>query len=239
MTLHAFFSTMGPFLRGARSVVEVERTLGLSRSGTAALDFYRVLVARNDAKILREICPSLHTLARRAGRWQELVRDYVAAHPPCGGDPNRAADALPEYLRSRADVDPLWSELADYHVARVQAHHAPEGDRDDDGFDRRLFVRQYMHPVPAIVDALARGQDVTLPQPRPTIVVVFRDTRTLRVRRLAPSAAGLAALARREGLGLPPPLSGLPSAVIDAAERGLERDGVLVRRTHFEEDADD
>lgn len=232
MTLAAFFAEMQPMLLGRVSAADVQRRLGPSPSGTAALQFYAVLVARNVDKILREICPTLFVLATRAGVWRDIVDAHVRAHPPAGGDPNRFADALPELLqelaRRRADVPPLFAELADYHVVHVRAHHAVDGD--DDGFERRLFVRQYAHPVAEIVDALSRDPNAAVPAPHPALVVVFRHARTLRVRRLVPSAAGLAALARRQALALPPALASLADLAIVRAERALVREGVLVPR---------
>jgi hypothetical protein len=225
MTLPAFFTAMQPMLLGHSSATDVEARLGASPSGTAALGFYAVLVRRNVEKILREVCPSVFVLATRARAWTSLVTDYLDAHPPTGGDPNGFADGLPEFLQARADTPASWAELADYHVIHVRAHHA--ADDETDGFDRRLFVRQYTYPIPHIVDALARDRDAAVAAPRPTLVVVFRHTRTLRVRRLVPSATGLAALARREGLELPPSLAGLAATAISAAERVLVREGVL------------
>jgi hypothetical protein len=232
MTLDAFSGEMQPMLLGRASAAAVEARLGRSPSGTTALAFYAVLVSRNAHKILREICPTLFVFAARAGAWSGLVHDYLAAHPPRGGDPNRFADALPEFLERRArqhgDVPQLWAELADYHVVQVRAHQAADGEGD--GFDRRLFVRQYTHPIPEIVERIARDPAVAIASPRPTLVVVFRHARTLHVRRLVPSAAGLAALARRQGLALPPALAGLPDAEVVAAERALIREGVLPSR---------
>lgn len=228
MTLPAFFTAMQPMLLGRSSASDLEARLGASPSGTAALGFYGVLVARNVEKILREVCPTLFVLAARTHAWRTLVADYLDAHPPRGGDPNRFADALPDFLHARAELPDVWGEIADYHVAYVRAYHA--ADEDGDGFDRRVFVRQYTHPVPQIVEALARDRESAIPAPRPTLVVVFRHTRTLRVRRLVPSATGLAALARRQGLDLPPALAGLCEADIATAERALIREGVLVPR---------
>lgn len=229
MSLSAFFAAIAPMLSHGRSAAEVTAVLGPSSSGDAALGFYAVLVARNLEKILREVFPSVKALALQRDRecWATLVADYARMHPPRGHDPNGFALAMPGFLAARADVPPLWVELADFHLAQIHVFHAPD-PIDGDGFEARIVVRQYTHAIPTIVAALARDGSVPPAPGGPCVVVIHRHAATAGVRVLHPSAAGLAALARRRGLELPPVLAALDAASIDRAEHALVRAGVLV-----------
>lgn len=227
--IRRFFDELAPMLMSRRSALEVEAELGASASGTAAFGFYAELVTRNLHKIMRDVFPGLraHVSREGASRWPGLVEGYRADHPPTGADPNAFAAHFPAWLGARGHG--AWAEIADFEWLRVLTHHAPDDgvDGDSDGFDRRLFVRQYSFDVPAFVTTLAGDHGAAVPDPRATVVIVFRDPIIGRVRVFYPGAAGLAVLARRRGLPLPPALRMLGGDTIDGAEHELVRLGVL------------
>lgn len=224
--LSAFFGALGPMLRARVDAVEVERALGPSPSGTAALAFYAELVARNYRKIVRDIFPCTRALVEKLGAsWSTLERAYVHEHVAQGIDPNGYGAGFPAWLQTRDGLPASCGEVADFEWLRVRAHHAIDGL--DDGFERRLFVRQYTCDAPAFWRACARDPATPPPPTRPTIALVFRHTQTLQVAVHYPRGAAIAALARRQGLPLPEVLAAIDPASIDEAERVLVRDGVL------------
>jgi hypothetical protein len=231
--LRQFFDELAPMLASTRSAREVELVLGPCPSGTAALGFYAELVRRNLAKILRDVFPVTRALVMRDAprRWDELALAYACDHPPTGAVPNRYAASLPSWLASRGADEARWAEIADFEWLRVAAHHAMDGAPDDDGFDRRIFVRQYTFDVPRWIAAHASDPSTPLPAPAPTIAIVFRHSVTGRVGVHRPTAAGLAAIARRASELLPSPLDRLDAATLARAEHALVDAGVLVPKS--------
>ncbi len=247
--LHRFFDALAPMLEGRSDASDVEAALGPSGSGTAALGFYAELVRRNLHKILSDVFPAVRVLSRRlvapAGSdprmdaWARLAARYAADRPPSGADPNRYGAGFSGWLREQAElpadapefVPALWAEVADFEYTRVLAYHAADDDQVDDGFDRRVFVRQYSCDVPALAQLLWRDAAVVESAMRPTIVLVFRHARTLQLATFYLGAAGIAALARRQGLPLPAALAGLSDREIEAAQSGLIDAGVFFAAT--------
>lgn len=239
--LHAELATLW---FGERPVDAVVERLGPSRSGSENLDFYRVLVQRNFAKIVRELFPVVQTVCDRVhpGLWPTLVRDFARDRPSNARDPNWVGEPFSAWLAERRESHPeqsvLLEELADFAFVRFAAAHAPddlsehehEHDRDRDGFERRLFVRLYSHPVPELALALADDPDAPLPGPRASPTLIFRSLLDGEsVRRRTATLAELAALARRQGLPLPEPMADLPAETVDAAEARLVARGVLTQ----------
>lgn len=233
MSLEAFFDAMGPMLRGQASPREVETQLATeSPSGTANLGFYATLAERNHFKILRDLFGPIRTLALRLdpALWPALVRDYTRKHPATHWDPNRFGALFSDYLAQRREADPafpaVFEELADYFYTRYRVFSCP--DDVGDGFDQRLFVRQYTHAVPDVPDALASDPDLQRFEPSPTLVLIYRPLHETDVRLFHPTVVGLAALARRRGLeSMPPVFEALSPQAIDNAESELVRHGVL------------
>lgn len=234
VALPEFFAQMRPYLLGNTELPQVREALGASPSGDDNFAFYRVLARRNLFKILRELFGPLYELVRRDDpeRWADLARAYVAAHPATARHPNGFGEGFAAFVAERRQDDPsqppLWEELADFLWIRQVVVAAP--DDEGDGFDRRLFVRQYSHPVPQIVAALERDAAAELPEPSPVLVIVYRHWRSLQTRLFQPSAAGLVALARRQGLPVPEPLQAIPSEHVDIADAQLVDHGVLAPR---------
>ena len=234
--LAGFFAAMAPMLAGRTAARDVEAAIGPSASGTDALGFYAELVRRNLHKILSDVFPAVRAVAHHLHgddrAWAGLVAAYGVAHPGRGGDPNRFAAAFPGWLRGRCEFTGPWAELAvelaDYEWTRVLAYHAR--DTDGDGVEQRLFVRQYTCDIPALARAVQQASFAS-PAPRPHLVAIFRHARTLQLAVFQLGAAGLAALARRQGLAVPPALAALPDAAVRAAVVSLESAGVLAQRT--------
>ena len=230
--LPRFFAAMAPLLNGRCTAADVEQAIGPSPSGSVNLDFYRVLVERNLFKILRDVHAPVRALALRQDpqSWARLVRSYAAAHPPMHWDPNAFAGAFPEWLeverKRTGEIPVLLEQLADYQWIRHRAGRCR--DVGDDGFDERLFVRQYSYDVPKIAAALEEDEHADLPGRRAVVVLVYRHTRALDVRTFYPTNAGLAALARRQGVMVPPELGEFSN--IDRTEIELIEHGILMPR---------
>lgn len=238
VALSDFFARMQPYLLGQHDLVETREVLGPSPSGDDDFSFYRVLAQRNLYKVMAELYGPLRTLVLRdqlaehgsdAGTWRAMVEEYIAAHPPGGRHPNCFGEALPEFLATRRERIPsqpvIYEEIADFCWIRMQAHQAP--DDEGDGFDSRLFVRQYSYAIPELVGALERDPEAPRPEPQPMVLLVYRHWQHLQVRLFRPSAAGLVALARRQGAEVPPPLQAIPREHVDVAEAQLVEHGVL------------
>ena len=235
-SLRRFYAEIAPLLFGEVEVDVVEQRLGPSRSGSDNLDFYRILLARNIDRILRDLFLTVHTLVAREhpGLWPELVRDYARTHPAQVRDPNRFGLEFSEFLASRRAQDglsPVLEELADLHMCRYLAAVAQdehEHEHGDDGFEQRVFLRGYTHPVVNFARVLARNGDAPIPAPRPTTVIIYRSLHAPRpVRTHEPSLAELGALARRQQLALTGPLASLQPEQLDAALAKLIEQGVL------------
>lgn len=238
VTLADFFSQMRPYLMGQQDLARTREVLGASPSGDEDFAFYRVLAQRNLYKILRELYGPLRGLVLRdqaqglvaSGLWSTIVHEYIDAHPPGGRHPNCFGEALPEFLAARREREPdqpvIYEEVADFCWVRMAANQAP--DDGGDGFDARLFVRQYSFAIPEFVGALeADPQGAARPEPHPRVLLVYRHFTGLQTRIFHPSAAGLVALARRQGLEVPPALRAVSADLVDLAEAQLVEHGVL------------
>ncbi len=232
MSLDAFFDAMVPFLRGTQPVGALIDTLGPSPSGPDNLRFYATLVERNHFKILNDITGPLRDLMEREspGAWGRLVRGYRAAHPATHRDPNRFAAGFAEYIRAQreagASLHPVFEELADLTYIRQRAFSC--GPFDADGFEQRVFVRQYAHATSEYMFALGRDRATALPQPRPQVVIVYQHAQDLSLRHFHPSAAGLAAIALRQGITqLPAMFGALTEDDLASADRALVEYGVV------------
>lgn len=209
--LERFFASMRPFLLGQHDVSEVERALGPSASGSAALAYYRTLIDRNHHKILGDIFDSVRAacLAADDGAWSRLVRDYVALRPRATHDPNDFGGEFPAFVAEYDEwpeaptcLGERVAELADYHWCLHRCGVAADGEQGDDGVNRRLFVRQYSFDVPAARRRIPRGElridDASLE--RDTFVVIFRHLHTRHVEVLRASLPQLRVVAGRAGV---------------------------------------
>ena len=229
--LEQFFATMRPMLLGKTRVPDAEAELGGSQSGTENFGFYRVLAKRNLFKIMRDVFGTVRTLALRQDEalWARLVMGYTAAHPPAARDPNefgaQFAEWLAEHRKQTGEIPELLEELADYEWIRTAAYLSP--NVEGDGFEERLFVRQYTHHVPDIHAALRRSTEAELPGRAPTVVLLFRHLRKHKLQDFYPTKAGLAVLARRQGATLPPGFGGFDDAALDQTEVEMIEHGIL------------
>ena len=230
MSLDEFFSAMPPMLLGRVSVDDTLQRLGPSRSGAESVDYYRELVSRNWQKYMREIFPVVYQLVLRDdySLWQGLVADYFEAHEPRTRHANELGADFSEYLQKRRNeglpISPVLEEVADYQMCEIRCAHCP--DDVGDGFEQRLFVRQYTHPVRDVILALRKDPKSPVLEPKDTTVVMYRDLETFEVRQLSPTPFGLVAIARRQGLPVPEPLVGHIEA-IDQAEQELVQMHIL------------
>lgn len=230
--LDDFFEQMRPFLLGQRNSEEIEDALGTSPSGRANLEFYRTLIRRNFNKFLADMYPTVFRVAKQIDEdlWTTLVDEYSRGRHPKAHDPNEFSEGFSDFLATRRATHPdqpeIMEQLADLHWLRHEVNIAPDGE--DDGFERRLFIRQYSYPLPQFYKTISKDADAPLPEARDTLAVIYRSTRTLAPNALVITGPQLAVLARRQGHQLPGPLAEIPDAAIDAAEKTLVERGVLV-----------
>jgi len=228
--LPTFFDAMQRFLGGEASAASVRRALGVGDDAAEHLEFYRLLVQRNHAKILRELYPPVHALLTREepGRWQQLVSAYAQPHRASHWNPNRFGREFGSFLQQasglRAELRELCVELADYCWVRYCSSVAE--DTGDDGVDSRLFARHYRYAVDRITVQLEDALE-ELPATEATSLLIYRHVETQEVRVFRPTPLGLAALARRQGVELPAALADLQSEALDRAEAEMMRVGVL------------
>ena len=140
---------------------------------------------------------------------------------------NFFSDWLAQRRKRLGDIPELLEEVADFQWISYSAHNAADGEAD--GFDERLFIRQYTHHVPRVVAALEKDRDADLPGREPVVVVVYRHLRNNEVRLLYPTKAGLAVLARRQGAQLPPGFGGFTDEELDNTEVNMIELGILAR----------
>lgn len=235
MSLQKFFDTMAPMLERKASPQSVVEALGPSPSGPENVGFYATLVERNHFKILADIFPELRQLIFRElpGRWPELVRAYRDAHPAAHWDPNRFAANLSDFLRAMRErgelPHPIFEELADLCYLRQVVFAGNASDAT--AFEGRVAVRQYSHPTSDYFFKLKDDPSAPLPDPRPQVVFVYRHLRDDSLRHFLPTAAGLAALALRQGIReLPAMFSALTPDQLDEADRALVEWGVFEPR---------
>jgi hypothetical protein len=166
----AFFTAVVPMLLGERSAAEVECELGACPSGTEALAFYAVLARRDLTSVLEQLFRATSVMARRvnAGIWDELAIGYVRSHRSTHWEPNRFAEAFPDFIARRLveglQMPKALAEVADFEYARFAI---TMGETD------AALVRQYEWDV----RELARDPCGPIPQPRTTVLAIYRDER--------------------------------------------------------------
>ncbi len=232
--LGEFFEQMRAHLRGRCSVPDLVAALGPSTSNEECIGFYRVLIERNHQRFIQGLFGPVQTLADREapGAWADICAEYEQMHNPKHWHPSGYTSGLPEFLAERRGRHPeqpaIWEEMVDFLECRRACYTCPNDVGD--GFDRRLFIRQYTYPVQTLADALRTAPDIEIPEPAAKVIFVFRHEESGQQRVFNPTAASLAALARRQGLGkLPEMFAALPPALVDEAEAGLVKHGVLTK----------
>lgn len=234
--LSQFFAEMESFLLGHTTTAELESALGPSPSGSRDLTFYRTLIDRNFLKTMRLLFPIVKVMAERTreGLWRELVAAYAVAHPPRGcRDPNQMGIAFSEFLSRRrertGEFSTLLEELAEYHWIDYLARTA--SDVDDDGMEKRLFIRQFTIVMPEFMRAINADAEAPEPEAKPSIVLLYRSLVDGAVQILYPRPATMAVIAKRQGLPLPPPLAQLDPNDVALTEASLVKMGVLTPST--------
>ncbi len=103
--LQHFFDEIVPFLRGEIDEAELEKRLGPSASGSRRLAFYRVLMQRDVALILRQLFPATRALISRVkpGLWVSWVEEYTRAHPAHHYEPNQFGAHFPDFVSERRE----------------------------------------------------------------------------------------------------------------------------------------
>ena len=235
MSLEKFFQTMAPMLERKSSPQAVIDALGPTPSGADNLGFYATLVERNHFKILFDVFPVVRGLVFRElpELWPKIVRAYRDAHPANHWDPNRFAAHFSDFLRSMREAGtiphPIFEELADLSYVR-QVVFSGNGS-DPSAFDGRVVVRQYSHPTSDYFFQLSEDPQAPIPQPRPQVVFIYRHHRDASLHHFLPTAAGLAALAIRQGITeLPPMFASITPAQLEDADRALVEWGVFSPR---------
>ena len=236
MSLDAFFDAMAPMLSGRTSARTVVDAVGPSSTGEESLGFYNEMIRRNHAKLLGDIFVHLRGLIVREspGTWERIIAGYRLAHPASHWDPNLYAEHFSNFLREQredgAALHPIYEELADFAFVRQRAFFG--NHTEGDAYEQRIFVRQYSHPVSDFLPELHNNPDAPIPAARPQVVIVYRHARDHSLHNLLPTAAGLAAVARRQGMTqLPAMFASLSDEDIAAADRALVQRGLFTERT--------
>lgn len=231
--LASFFRAFAPMLELTSDVNRVEREFGASPSGTSRMGFYGVLARRTRLLTLGDMCPATRYAVQssKGPAWMDLVLRYAESHPPSHADPNRFAEGFSEFIASeRQRGFPLPSfleELAEYEFTLWEVGITDfQPTLSDPGLDRTIRVRQYSANVADFVTEFHAGHAPEAPAAGPVIVLIYQHTRSGYPRYFFPSAAGLAALARRAGKSLPK--ATFDEDTLSSAEQELVEYGVLV-----------
>ena len=231
--LAAFFQAFAPLLELTGDVAAVERALGGSPSGSRRMGFYGVLARRTRLLSLGELCPAFRYATQKLGEraWLELALRYAELHPPRHADPNRFAEGFSEFIASERErglpLPSYFEELAEYEFTLWEVGITDfQPTFADVGLDRTIRVRQYSCNVANFVSEFHAGRSPAPPAPGPVVLLVYQDTRSGFPRTFFPTAAGLAALARRAGRSLPS--AQLDAQMLSAAEQELVEHGVLI-----------
>jgi hypothetical protein len=155
------------------------------------LDIYREQFWLRHVGSLREDFPSLvHVLGDES--FDELAREYLAAHPPESFTLRDLGDKLPSFVETRAPWagDPLLADIARLEWAFVEAFDAPDappfdvrtlaGGTEDAWAGARIVFQPSMrrlvlaYPAHELRGKVRAGEAAERPDPRDSWVVIYR-----------------------------------------------------------------
>lgn len=231
--LAGFFSSMRGMLLGQTRASEVEAVCGPSPSGTARLQYYRTLVSNDHTGLLDRV----YAFARgwvAPDVWSRLCHGFLAEHPPTHWEINRVGLGFPAWLAAHLDGLPPWlAEVAEYEWLELDVFlsAAPDLEPWREGpvaLNPSLDVRQLAWDVPRWI---ADKRPEPGPAARPTVLIAWRDPRTLMCRFVEGTADVMFVVQAIHQGGDPVAVAqahGLDPAVVGALMRDLGERGLLV-----------
>jgi hypothetical protein len=179
------------------------------------LDVYREQFWLRHIGCLAEDFPTLQALVGEA-RFDAIVADYLAAHPPVHFQLRHLGDHLASFLAKKEDS--LLADVARLEWAYIDAFDAEDAPPLDPRevqtiapdewatvrilFHPSLQLLRLSHPTHLMRDAQRGGQSVSKPEPKPTHLGIYRRDLLLYTEEMEPLPfALLESLAHGEQLG--------------------------------------
>jgi len=194
------------------------------------LDVYREQFWIRHINCLAEDFPTLKAFASPE-RFDAIVADYLAAHPPVHFQLRHLGDHLSDFLAARGEE--LFSDIARVEWAYIDAFDAPDAPpldpRDvqaipEEGWPRvRLTFHPSLqrlrlaHPTHGMRQAARNNEPVATPERHPTHLVIYRRDLLLYTEQVDPLAFDLL-----ERLANNEPLGAASDAVAKAHQADLE-----------------
>lgn len=228
-SLDDFFRESVSMLKGQQDAQAVEAKLGPCATGTEALQYYGKLQRLHRERQLAELFPLVKARIQTRGKgvWQEIVGDYLSAHPPHHWSLPHIGAPFADWLFANDPEGALLGPICDWGWTSWLARHAPD-DFEHDGLEVRLFIRQF--GVDPVASRAALREDAEAPiEAKPTTMLMWRDERTGRIRSRAPSMVTIAVLWRRSGQKLQGALAQFEEDAMVQERARLFREGALPR----------
>ncbi len=236
-SLDAFFTAAAEYARGRLSAEAFADKLGPSKSGPKRLALYPQLVRGDNRYSLNKMFQAAQKTVDRykLGLWDAWLDEFQAKYSTQDWRIRLLGEDFFEFVKAKRVADPhvpaYVEELCDLSWARaaVMASPMPEGD---DVMDKTVYVRHYTHNVTAFHIAVWDEIDTGLPEPTPTLAIIYQSRLTQRPRFFHPNIPTLLALARRTNTApeLLAQFTQVTEEVILAGEELLVEHGVLAPR---------
>jgi hypothetical protein len=176
-------------------------------SAKARLGIYQEAYFERLRRILREEYPVCSLMIGETAM-SELIRAYLAAHPPSAPSVFHAGSRMPAFIRSHAQrFPPYLSDLAQLERILIEVFHAPDAPALELPDLRAVAPSQWpdlvlrTHPaleIAAFAYAVGNllgqldGQQPPPPEPRPCTLLIWRQSDVVYFRELGPAeSAGL------------------------------------------------
>ena len=236
-SLDAFFTAAAEYARGRLSAEAFADRLGPSKSGLKRLALYPHLVKGDNRFLLNSMFQAVQKAVDRykLGLWDQWLDEYQAKHTTRDWRVRFIGEDFFAFAKAKREADPhlpgYIEELCDLCWTRAVAMATPQ-PADDDVMDKTVFVRHYTHSVTAFHIAVVDEIDTGLPEPRPTLTIIYQSRHTLRPRFFHPNIPALLALARRTKTApeLLAQFTQVTDEMIAAGEASLVEHGVLAPR---------
>jgi hypothetical protein len=236
-SLDAFFTAATEYARGRLSPEAFADKVGPSKSGTKRLALYPHLVKGDNRYLLNKMyqAPQKAVDRYKLGLWDQWLDEYQAKFATRDWRVRLLGEDLFEFVRAKRAADPhipaYVEELCDLSWTRAAAMASPVPEGDD-VMDKSVFVRHYTHNVTAFHIAVWDEIDTGLPEPKPTLTIIYLSRHTMRPRFFHPNIPALLALARRTNTApeLLAQFTQVTDEMIRAGEDLLVEHGVLAPR---------
>jgi hypothetical protein len=237
-SLDAFFSAAAEYARGRLSAEAFADKLGPSKSGLKRLALYPHLVKGDNRFSLNSMFQAAQKAVDRykLGVWDRWLDEYQEKHATHDWRVRFLGEDFFQFVKDKRAADPhipaYIEELCDLAWTRSAAMATPQPAADDEVMDKTVFVRHYTHNVTAFYIAVIDEIDTGLPEPKPTLTIIYQSRHTMRPRFFHPNIPALLALARRTKTApeLLAQFTQVTDEMIAAGEASLVEHGVLPAR---------